>query len=83
MNVDIIRAWKDDEYRNSLSPEQLALLPTNPAGMVELTDAELEDVDGAVASSPVCSSILSLVTMALCFSILAGGTCQVQTSGCC
>lgn len=30
-NVDIIRAWKDAEYRDSLSAEQRALLPQNPA----------------------------------------------------
>ena len=30
-NVDIERAWKDDDYRNSLTPPQLAQLPTNPA----------------------------------------------------
>ncbi len=81
MYVDIVRAWKDPEYRNSLTEGELAMLPSNPAGMVELSDSELEEVDGG--SSPVCSAILSLVTMALCFSILGGGTCQVQTSGCC
>jgi mersacidin/lichenicidin family type 2 lantibiotic len=32
MNVDVIRAWKDDVYRDSLSAEQRAMLPLNPAG---------------------------------------------------
>ncbi len=44
--VDIIRAWKDEEYRNSLTPEQLAQIPANPAGDVELDEAELDDVSG-------------------------------------
>ena len=39
---DIIRAWKDEEYRNSLSEEQRAQLPENPAGIVELADEEME-----------------------------------------
>lgn len=30
--LDVIRAWKDEEYRAGLSKEQLALLPENPAG---------------------------------------------------
>ena len=45
--VDIIRAWKDAQYRESLSDEQRALLPEHPAGLIELADAELETVAGA------------------------------------
>ena len=41
-NNKIIRAWKDPVFRNSLSNEERALLPENPAGIVELTDAQLE-----------------------------------------
>ena len=47
--VDVIRAWKDAAYRNSLSKEQLAALPKNPAGAVELSDVEAATVDGKVA----------------------------------
>jgi mersacidin/lichenicidin family type 2 lantibiotic len=43
----IARAWKDAEYRESLSAEERASLPNNPAGLVDLTDAELESVRGA------------------------------------
>ena len=43
-NVDIERAWKDEAYRSSLTPEQLAAIPPNPAG--ELTEEDLEDVSG-------------------------------------
>ena len=43
---DVIRAWKDEAYRNSLSKEQRAMLPENPAGAVELTDADLDTVAG-------------------------------------
>ena len=45
-NIDIERAWKDEEYRNSLTPEQLARIPTNPAGEAELNEAELDEVTG-------------------------------------
>jgi mersacidin/lichenicidin family type 2 lantibiotic len=42
----IIRAWKDPEYRQSLSEEEQELLPENPAGAIELTDEELDMAAG-------------------------------------
>jgi mersacidin/lichenicidin family type 2 lantibiotic len=47
MKLDIVRAWKDEAYRESLSQEQKALLPANPAGELEMSDAELAAVVGA------------------------------------
>jgi len=44
---NIVRAWKDEIYRQSLSAQEQAMLPANPAGEIELTDAELEAVYGA------------------------------------
>lgn len=29
---EIVRAWKDEDYRDLLSPEQRAALPVHPAG---------------------------------------------------
>ena len=49
--MDIIRAWKDEEYRLSLTEEQRALLPDNPAGLLELSDADLENVQGGILNS--------------------------------
>jgi mersacidin/lichenicidin family type 2 lantibiotic len=45
--LDIIRAWKDEEYRLSLSEEQRAVLPEHPAGLIELADAKLIEFVGA------------------------------------
>lgn len=45
-----IRAWEDPEYRKSLSADELAALPGNPAGAIELTDAELGHVVGGAQS---------------------------------
>lgn len=42
----IIRAWKDREYRESLSAEELARLPENPAGMIELSSLESRGIQG-------------------------------------
>ncbi len=51
MSIDkIIRAWEDPEYRSSLSAAERAALPENPAGAIELTDAELGEVLGAAQS---------------------------------
>jgi mersacidin/lichenicidin family type 2 lantibiotic len=47
MSVErIVRAWEDPDFRSSLSSGELAALPENPAGSIELTDAELSQVMG-------------------------------------
>jgi mersacidin/lichenicidin family type 2 lantibiotic len=43
---NIVRAWKDPAYRNSLSESERAALPANPAGSIELSDADLMHVAG-------------------------------------
>ena len=49
MNTEnIIRAWKDVRYRNSLSAEEQALVPENPAGSIEVDDEELAAVIGGL-----------------------------------
>lgn len=50
----IIRAWKDEDFRNSLSAEQRALVPAHPAGLLELTDAQLQHAAGGKAREPHC-----------------------------
>ncbi len=64
---DIIRAWKDEEYRNSLSEEQRSQLPENPAGMIELSDEDMESVAGGILSdssggSNSCNSCINCPT---------------------
>ena len=41
--VDIIRAWKDVDYRLSLDAQQQAMLPKHPAGEIELLEVDLEE----------------------------------------
>jgi mersacidin/lichenicidin family type 2 lantibiotic len=48
-NNNIIRAWKDPVYRNSLSEAERAVLPANPAGSIEISDADLGNVAGGLA----------------------------------
>jgi mersacidin/lichenicidin family type 2 lantibiotic len=40
MTIDVIRAWKDEDYRRSLSAEQLAQLPAHPAGGIEVRQSD-------------------------------------------
>ncbi len=61
-SIDIIRAWKDEDYRNSLSAEQRSQLPENPAGMIELSDTDLEACAGGyqkLISGTACSEACS------------------------
>ncbi len=44
--IDIRRAWQDEEYRNSLTPDQLAHLPALPNEDVELSEEELNHISG-------------------------------------
>ncbi|HEU4391919.1 MAG TPA: mersacidin/lichenicidin family type 2 lantibiotic [Blastocatellia bacterium] len=36
--LDVVRAWKDEEYRIGLSDEERGLLPENPAGTLDLPE---------------------------------------------
>jgi mersacidin/lichenicidin family type 2 lantibiotic len=42
----IIRAWKDEEYRQTLSAAEKETMPPNPAGSIELSDAQLRQTTG-------------------------------------
>jgi mersacidin/lichenicidin family type 2 lantibiotic len=57
MNSNIVRAWKDDFYRQSLSDEERAQLPENPVGELELTDAELGGVFGGQGQNEIHSHV--------------------------
>jgi mersacidin/lichenicidin family type 2 lantibiotic len=45
-HIDVIRVWKDAAYRNSLKAEQLEQVPSNPAGLSDLSDDVLKAVVG-------------------------------------
>ncbi|MBD2249946.1 mersacidin/lichenicidin family type 2 lantibiotic [Nostoc parmelioides] len=52
-NFDIIRAWKDEDYRNSLSDEQRSQLPENPVGMIELPNEVTQTLAGGKFSKGI------------------------------
>jgi mersacidin/lichenicidin family type 2 lantibiotic len=46
--IDVVRAWKDAEYRSSLSAEELASVPANPSGPTPTSDEALGTVTGGL-----------------------------------
>ena len=50
LSEKIICAWKDVDYRLSLSEAERARLPEHPAGLVELTEKELQPAGGALSA---------------------------------
>ncbi len=62
MKFDIVRAWKDEAYRQTLSPEQLEILEANPAGeldetaLAEVFGGDMPDFAGVAAASASSSS---------------------------
>ncbi len=64
MKFDIVRAWKDEAYRLSLSDEQRNMLPANPAGL-ELADADLDAIYGAGEGGDSHKSSLAVVACEL------------------
>lgn len=67
---NIIRAWKDDQYRLSLSDEELALLPSDPAGSIELTDELLGQVAGGLVDVSVENSCVASCVNSTCVACI-------------
>lgn len=80
MSEDIIRSWKDDDFRNNLTPEEAAAFPENPAGFMELSDADLGAVAGGAQIS-WSADTTNCWSLAKCPSL--GGSCAMFTLGCC
>jgi mersacidin/lichenicidin family type 2 lantibiotic len=57
----IIRAWKDDDYRMSLSAAEQRALPENPAGAVEFSSGADMNHGGSYHCISYYRSLLVLV----------------------
>ncbi|HEY0753115.1 MAG TPA: mersacidin/lichenicidin family type 2 lantibiotic [Ktedonobacteraceae bacterium] len=74
MKFDVVRAWKDENYRQLLNEEELHTVPANPAG--ELNENELADIHGG--DSPNLYGLSSAVaTSSQRFHTLAG-VCDIN-----
>jgi mersacidin/lichenicidin family type 2 lantibiotic len=63
---DVVRAWRDYDFWRSLSEGDRARIPENPAGVVELMDAEMEFVAGGSDSNDTCGSCTSAYSQTPC-----------------
>jgi mersacidin/lichenicidin family type 2 lantibiotic len=45
MKINLIKAWKDEEYRSTLTQDQLTEI-RNPAGSVELSNDDMQSING-------------------------------------
>ena len=63
-NETVVRAWKDPEFRASLSPEDRASIPENPSGrsITELDETELGNVSGGEDFCTVTLNVLCRYT---------------------
>ena len=49
-NIDLARAWRDQDYYLSLTEEERANLGAHPAGTLALEDAVLQSITGGCGS---------------------------------
>lgn len=61
-NAEIIRSWKEPEYRESLSGPALSAMPGNPAGQNELSASQLRNRLKLTRASCPSSFVESCVT---------------------
>ncbi|WP_242342861.1 mersacidin/lichenicidin family type 2 lantibiotic [Anaeromyxobacter terrae] len=78
MKIDIVRAWKDPEYRKSLSAEELASVPECPTGFVATSDEELKAAVGGARLGAMRFSGLRLAD-----TTLGGSNCKTEYPECC
>ena len=65
-NIDIVKAWKDETYRNSLTAEQLATLPANPAGDLSVEEQSMVTGGGGLGGGLRTQSGHSCMPMSAC-----------------
>ena len=84
-DLNVIRVWKDAKYRRSLSAAELAQLPENPAGLVELTDGELRKAGGFGGGGALLqtTAITCTATLGGCCPATTAATCTATYGGCC
>jgi mersacidin/lichenicidin family type 2 lantibiotic len=74
-NLDVVRAWKDEEYRLALSGPQLAELPVNPAGLIELADPNFDQfpITTTLCTCALCETITMQSCITICPTAVADG----------
>lgn len=76
--MDAIKAWKDVDYRDSLSDDEMTAVPTHPGGLVSLDLGDLSVFAGGTLTTSACINI----TVYVCTQRTACGTCAIATICC-
>jgi mersacidin/lichenicidin family type 2 lantibiotic len=75
--LNVIRAWKNQEYRESLSAAELDSTPPNPAGALGISATE-QNLDGPPGSWLGCISRDWMpCSLMMCATYLAPGICPI------
>lgn len=75
--LDIVRAWKDEEYRLGLTATEMEAMPANPAGLTEIADSDLFLIAGG--KDAATDATARILTMGCC----AGFTTDPSACGFC
>lgn len=75
--IDVVRAWKDPQYRQSLSPSEMGMMAAHPAGEVDLKGTELDRSAAQVARGGLGFSTMTLGSICCCTGALP---CQAGTN---
>jgi mersacidin/lichenicidin family type 2 lantibiotic len=73
----LVRAWRDEDFFETLSEEAQAQLPASPVGKVQLRLVTTEATKSTLISD-TCSTLISD-----CCSTLISNTCSTLISDCC
>ena len=63
---DIVRGWKDEEYRMELNEIEHGQALDNPAGLNILTDEELVGIEGGVSAMTLTTITPIFITLITC-----------------
>jgi len=80
MNAEkIIKAWRDPEFRATLSKEEIALLNQHPAGLSPLTrSTEEETAGGNHTNFPDCDTMVTGCGTTLLISCSSEANCSYR-----
>ena len=70
--MEIVRAWKDEEYRDTLTEEQRAQLPAHPSGVIEFGEPQLEDESLFGPAAHKCKFYTNYTATGHCYTASSG-----------
>jgi len=77
-HLNIVRAWKDEEYRSSLSEVDRAQLPENPAGSIDTIDGFAQEMMIAGAGSFECTCLSECVSINVACGMTGRLDCSIS-----